>query len=1088
METLVQPEVTVIARELRLPPNKIEKTIELLDAGNTIPFITRYRRDQTGGLDEQQILEIKQLLDKQRALAERKSTILKSIEAQGCLTEELSREIQGARSAKRLEDLYLPFKPKKQTLATIARQKGLEPLANDVLEGRFPGQELAVRATEFVRVDRGISSIEEVYEGVKHLLAEKFGENAEVRSKLRRLIWKTGKLATVGIQPEANSQPASAQAVAQTATEAAPVGVEATVAETPSDAGVAANPAAEAESPTAVATDATATDVTSVETATNSEGATDATSPEGAATESETAATVVTTSANMPAAGSDAKAAGKGGDKKKKKKKKKKNKEEETFASYFQFQESLTKLPPHRVLAINRGERAKAIRVRIEFEDATAFEEATKVLIREDHPHRDLLLGCVRDALTRLVVPSLEREVRRELTEKAETHAVQVFARNLRKLLLQPPVQSLRLVAIDPGFKTGCKISIINEFGMLLDSHVVFVVGNADRREKGKQWLCDAIRKHQANAIAIGNGTASREAEQLVIGLLENELKDLNLSYVIVNEAGASVYSTSGCGREELPDLDPTIRSAVSIGRRLQDPLSELVKISAENLGVGLYQHDVKAKHLKDSLDHVVSSCVNYVGVDANTASPALLGYVSGLNQLSARKFVEYRNEHGPFKTREDFRNVPGFGEATFVQAAGFLKINTGEKPLDATWIHPESYELANRILEKLGIAVEDYVPLIRAIAARNRKKNPPVQPPAQPAPAAPESTAAVTTPVDGEAAVSEVNLSTETATAPAVEPAPVVSTVAATIEEVNLAKFDDLISKIQKADHRVLAQELGSGELLVRDLLTILTRPGRDPRESLPPPVFRKGATKLEDLQPGTELSGRVLNVVDFGVFVDIGMSESGLIHISRLSSRYVSDPHQVVGVGETIRVWVVEVDKTRRRVSLTAINPNAKAKAEREPRGEGRRPRGERPARPAGVPGAPGATPEGSQPRDNRPRRPRRPEGAPAGARPEGAGPEGGQSDRPPNRGDRPNRGNRRPGGDPKKSDKPKVDPLALQLKVTKAEKIARQKYASMVKKKPATPNTPATETPAAEEKAGNLRSFSDLLNFYKDKKDKR
>ncbi len=476
----------------------------------------------------------------------------------------------------------------------------------------------------------------------------------------------------------------------------------------------------------------------------------------------------------------------------------------------------------------------------------------------------------------RLVLPSLEREIRREMTEAAEAHAVTVFAKNLRNLLLLPPVRGRRVLAIDPGFKSGCKLAALDEFGNLLDQVVIHLVGKQERRTEGRAKLVELVKQHSLPVIAVGNGTACRETEELLGELLTNELKDDGVAYVIVNEAGASVYSTSPIGREELPQHDATLRSAISIGRRLLDPLSELVKIDPGSLGVGLYQHDVKAKHLRTSLDAVVESCVNYVGVDVNTASPALLRYVSGLNQLTARRLYDHRSANGPFRNREQLKEVPGFGEATFVQAAGFLKIVDGDNPLDATWIHPESYDLAARVLQKLGYSSEDLRLKERAATVAQR-----------------------------------------------------------------VAEIEDQAEK--------LATDLRAGQMTLRDILAQLTRPGRDPREDLPAPIFKRGVLKLEDLQTGMELMGCVLNVVDFGAFVDIGLHDSGLVHVSQLANRFVRDPHEVVSVGDIVKVWVMEIDKTRRRVSLTMIAPGTPRHepARQAAPGEGRRPRADRPPR---------------------------------------------------------------------------------------------------------------------------------------------
>ncbi len=570
----------------RCPWHKWKLLLRLLDAGNTIPFITRYRKDQTGGLDEEQIREIQDRVGRMRMLAERKQTILRSIDSQGKLTPELAAAIESADSIKRLEDLYLPYKPKKQSLATLARERKLEPLAAEILQGSPEAADLDRRAADFIDPDRQVKTVADVLLGVGHILAEDFSERADLRGRLRRIVKKTGQLVS------AKTEIAEQQG--------------------------------------------------------------------------------------------------------------------KEFRDYFEFKEPLNKIPPHRVLAINRGERAKMLRVKIDADDAALCAGNGRICwCRQIIRMSNFLRGCARDALQRLVLPSLEREIRREITEAAEAHAVVVFAKNLRNLLLLPPVCGRRVLAVDPGFKSGCKLAAIDEFGNLLDQAVIHLVGKEERKVEGRAKLVAMIKQHKLQVLALGNGTACRETEELLTELLANELKDEGVAYIIVNEAGASVYSTSPLGREELPQSrchapqrdqhrPPLARSA----------FSELVKIDPGSLGVGLYQHDVKAKHLRTSLDAVVESCVNYVGVDLNTASPALLRYVSGLNQLTARRLYDHRLANGPFRNREQLKEVPGFGEATFVQAAGFLKIAEAENPLDATWIHPESYEAAGKILEKLGFSL----------------------------------------------------------------------------------------------------------------------------------------------------------------------------------------------------------------------------------------------------------------------------------------------------------------------------------------------------------------------------------------------
>lgn len=752
-----------VAQTLQLSLRQVESVVELLDAGNTVPFITRYRKDQTGGLDEEQIRQIESRLIKMRLLAERKQTILRSIESQGKLTPELAAEIEAANSTKRLEDLYLPFKPKKQTLATVARERGLEPLADEVAAGAEACANLDARAADFVNTDRGVTSAADALLGVGHILAERLSERADVRHRLRQILNRSGKL--VSARAEADEKLAQG------------------------------------------------------------------------------------------------------------------------FRDYFEFNEPLEKVPQHRVLAINRGERAKVLRVKVEA-DMEAMQQAVDELVcAAEHPHADFLRGCGRDALQRLVFPSLEREVRRELTDWAEMHAVEVFARNLRNLLLQKPVRGRRVLAIDPGFKSGCKLAALDEFGNLLDQTVIHLVGKAERKAEGRAKLAELVKQHELSVVAIGNGTACRETEELMTEILGNELAELGVAYLIVNEAGASVYSTSPLGREEFPEYDATLRGAISIGRRIQDPLSELVKIDPASIGVGMYQHDVKAKHLRASLDAVVESCVNYVGVDLNTASPALLRYVSGLNQLTARRLYDYRSQNGPFKSREQLKEVPGFGESAFIQAAGFLKIGGGDNPLDSTWIHPESYTLAQQVLEKMECTPQDLVEK---------------------------------------------------------EPAEIATRAAG-------VQLDSLSAQLE------------AGAMLLADIVSQLSRPGRDPREDLSPPLFKKGVIKLDDLTPGMELAGTVLNVVDFGAFVDIGLHDTGLVHISQLANKYVRDPHEVVSVGDTVKVWVHEIDKTRRRVSLTMIAPGTERA--QPPRREKRKSEGRRGRGPQRT-GAPAAAAEGAAP----------------------------------------------------------------------------------------------------------------------------
>ncbi len=859
MATTVTIDLRHVARGLGTPLPQVQAVVELLDEGNTVPFITRYRKDQTGGLDEEQIRQIQGRLTKMRLLADRKQTILRSIESQGKLTEGLSKKILSATTTKRLEDLYLPFRPKKQTLATQARERGLEGLAREILEADPACADLDARAADFANPDRQVPTAADALLGAGHILAEQFSERADLRQKLREILQRTGKFVSTQIggppppvqeapKPKSEPTPAKPQAAEEAVEEVVEAAPAQQAEEKPAEAVEEKPVEPQAEVVEAPVEPVAETPAEKVETTEEAPA-----EPVEATPDSTEAPAKPPAAVKQPAPVKQAPAPKLS--KKELKKKKADERRTKAFHDYFDYREEIKKIPPHRVLAINRGEKAKVLRVKIESDLEAMHGAIDELLVPAEHPHAEYLRGCARDALTRLVLPSLEREIRRELTDRAETHAVGVFAKNLRNLLLQPPVRNHRVLAVDPGFKSGCKLVALDQFGNVLEHGVIYLVGREERRKKARQKVMELIDRFQLTVAVIGNGTACRETEDFFAALITEELAEKDVAYVIVNEAGASVYSTSRLGREEFPHYDATLRGAISIGRRLQDPLSELVKIDAANIGVGLYQHDVKGKHLRTSLDDVVESCVNYVGVDVNTASSALLRYVSGMNQLTARRLCEHRQEHGPFRNREQLRDVPGLGEATFVQAAGFLKITDGDNPLDTTWIHPESYEAAGRVLQRL-----DHTPVDLA---------------------------------DKDQAAA----------------------LAKQVAELNLDE---------------LAKELGAGTLTLKDILAQLARPGRDPREDLPTPIFKKGVLKLEDLSQGMELIGTVLNVVDFGAFVDIGMHDSGLVHVSRLADKFVRDPHDVVAVGDIVKIWVMEVDKERRRVSLTMIKPGT----ERPPR----------------------------------------------------------------------------------------------------------------------------------------------------------
>ncbi len=978
--------LNVVARQVRLPVEKVQPTVELLDEGNTVPFITRYRKDRTGGLDEEQIRQIQDAIALQRQLGERKQKILKSIESQEQLTDDLKAKISAATSLKTLEDLYLPFRPKKQTLATVAKQRGLEPLALEVLNATGEVLDLDSRCVAYIDAEKKLETTADVLVGVGHLLAEMLGDRADLRAMARKRMWdgtlvskRIENAAEAGDQDDESHQMADGSEEKASgessdgATDPEPTAAPDVAEEARSDAAEHASEDSSAagqaeEKPSQVTEQNDAQSLggadseskeasESVEAATIAQeesvvppaeiseqsthtvaDSTDGVAEAGEATNPMAKKEVAAVDVADGPAGKAAKikAAEERRVQRREARRRKRQKLEQSFKDYFDYSEPISRLPHYRVLAINRGERCKVLRVKIAFDSEALRSEAEKLVVPEGHPYPQQLRDSLHDALTRLVVPSIDREIRRELTDRAEMHAVKVFAHNLRKLLLQPPLHHHRVLAVDPGFRSGCKLVAMDEFGNVLSHTLIHVIGAAERVQQSRQRLIEQIREHQITVVAIGNGTASRETEQLVAQILTDELSDLETKYLMVNEAGASVYSTSQTGREELPKYDATVRGAVSIGRRALDPLSELVKIDPANIGVGLYQHDIKAKHLRTSLDAVVESCVNYVGVDVNSASPALLGYVSGLNQLTARRLYEYRLEHGPFRNREQLKEVPGVGEATFVQAAGFLKIPGAENPLDETWIHPESYDIARSVLKEIDAdvaalssrpatanpAVDSAVNSTTATAepfalepddGSNLTGSPAETPPAEtpPAETPPAETPSAETPSAETPSAETPSVETPSAETPADE------------TSSDEAALKSLAKQLGQVDVPPLAEKLAVGTLLLTDIMASLARPGRDPREDLSPPVFRREILKIENLKSGMKFSGAVLNVVDFGAFVDIGLTDSGLIHVSRLADRFISDPHDVVSVGDILDVWVVDVDEKRRRVSLTAIEP---------------------------------------------------------------------------------------------------------------------------------------------------------------------
>lgn len=723
-----------MALELNLTSQQILNVITLLDEGNTVPFITRYRKERTNNLDEVQIRDIQKRVQSKRQIWERASTILRLIEAQQQLTPELKAEIEKADTLKRLEDLYRPYRPKRTSRAATARKRGFKPLADAIWSGDTNIEDLSKEALKYTKGEEGARTTDDVLKGASDILAEKIGEDADVREISRKIAWKSGRLA-----------------------------------------------------------------VNATKTAEESG---------------------------------------------------------QEYRDYFNFSEHVVKVPHHRTLAMNRGEKSGALRVRFEWAEDSACSSIVRQLNLSNHRFAKFLTQVVTDALQRLILPSLEREIRRELTEKAEKHAVSVFASNLKNLLLQPPLRGERILAVDPGLRTGCKLAVLDEMGNCLANDLVYVTGSPEKKDYARNKLAEFMQEHDCKLVAIGNGTACRETEEIITEMIEQNLPDAR--YLIVNEAGASIYSASPVAREEFPELDATIRGTISIGRRLQDPLSELVKIDPQHLGVGMYQHDVNSKRLKESLDEVIESCVNYVGVNLNNASASLLRHVSGMNQLIARRITEWRDKHGSFQNRKQLLDVAGVGEATFTQAAGFLKIDKGEEPLDSTWIHPESYEHAHKVLTQLEL---------------------------------PEDS--LKTSANDRAAI---------------------------------------IEKVSQVDKKQLSQSIKIGLPTLEDILEAIVKPKRDPRSDLPGPIFKKGVLKLEQLVPEMELQGTVLNVVDFGAFVDVGLKDSALIHVSEMATHFIENPYQFVSVGDVITAWVLGVDLERRRVSLTLIKPGTDRQSKKE------------------------------------------------------------------------------------------------------------------------------------------------------------
>jgi uncharacterized protein len=722
--------IKVIAVELKISPRQIENTVKLLDDGNTIPFIARYRKEATGELDEEKLRDIDERLKYLRNLEARKEEVLKSIEEQGKLTPELAQAIMEATKLQEVEDLYRPYKQKKRTRAMIAKERGLEPLADLIWNQQIESGSMEELVNPFIDPENGVEDMAGALAGARDIIAEKVSDDPDYRKILREYLWDQATIASEAKEVKKDSKKDAEEA------------------------------------------------------------------------------------------------------------------ELDEYRMYAEFKEPLKKIPPHRILALNRGEKEEALKVTLEAEHELALTKLHHLIITNSKSiFTAELEEAVSDGYKRLLFPSLERELRTAITESAEEHAIKMFGLNLRNLILQPPVNGLRVMGLDPGYRTGCKVAVVDETGKLLDTGTIYPHPPVNKWAETLESLQKLVEKHRVSLISIGNGTASRESEILVAELIHN-LGAKKTAYCIVSEAGASVYSASKLAKEEFPDLDVSIRGAVSIARRIQDPLAELVKIDPKSIGVGLYQHDVDQKKLGEALGGVVESCVNYVGVDINTASPALLQYVAGLQPAVAKNVIAFRNENGKFKNRTQLKKVKRLGEQAFVQAAGFLKITDGEEPLDATAVHPESYEIARNLLKKLGYTPEDILNKDRLALLKLK------------------------------------------------------------LQEVNIDKT---------------AEELSVGKPTLKDIIDALAKPGRDPREDLPKPIFRNDVLKMEDLKPGMMLTGTVRNVIDFGAFIDIGVKQDGLVHVSELSDKFVKNPTDVVSVGDIVEVRVKEVDLVRKRIALS-------------------------------------------------------------------------------------------------------------------------------------------------------------------------
>ena len=762
-----------IAQELDIKLWQVEATVKLIDEGNTIPFIARYRKEAHGSLNDEQLRNLHERLVYLRNLEEKKAQVLASIEEQGKLTDELKEKITKAETQVVVDDLYRPYRPKRRTRATIAKEKGLDGLAAYILEQEC-STPVEDEAEKYISEEKEVENAKDAINGAKDIIAEEISDNAEYRMYIRKLTFEEGKLLSVAKDEKAQS----------------------------------------------------------------------------------------------------------------------------VYEMYYDYQEEINKVAGHRVLALNRGEKEKFLVVKMEAPEERILQYLKKNVVTKENEYTEPLLAeALEDSYKRLIAPAIEREIRNELTEKAEDGAIKVFGKNLEQLLMQPPIAGKNVLGWDPAFRTGCKLAVVDATGKVLDTTVIFPTAPQNKVEESKKVVKQLIAKYDIGLISVGNGTASRESEQIIAQMLKEI--DKPVQYIITNEAGASVYSASKLATEEFPNFDVGQRSAVSIARRLQDPLAELVKIDPQSIGVGQYQHDMNQKKLSETLSGVVEDCVNKVGVDLNTASASLLEYISGISKAIAKNIVVFREENGKFKNRRQLLKVPKLGPKAFEQCAGFMRILDGDNALDATSVHPESYDAANALLDKLGMTMDD-VKKMQSEAQKKTTTKKPVKKEKKK-----EFKAVNTNTAFGAAfakAFGNKELSFEQAA-----------------DTGNEAKAPLGIMKKVK-DKKKMAAELGVGEITLTDILKELEKPARDPREEMPKPILRTDVLEMKDLKEGMILKGTVRNVIDFGAFVDIGVHQDGLVHISQLSDKkFVKHPLEVVSVGDVVDVKVMSVDLQKQRIQLT-------------------------------------------------------------------------------------------------------------------------------------------------------------------------